>query len=125
MKKPLVLVGGGGHCKSVIEAAKLDGASPFREFFSIILPLIFPTIETFIITGFSTIFTHQMYLYSFYGKGAQASIATMGYYLFKNTQTASLAEYPLLATYGVVLTLVVAPLTFTARRLMDKFGPSF
>jgi ABC-type sugar transport system permease subunit len=109
--------------KSIIEAAKLDGASPFREFYSIILPLIFPTIETFIVTGIAGLFVNQMNLFSFYGRAAKTELITVGYYLFKSVDVASGAEYPLLATYGVALTLIAVPMTLGSRYLLEKFGP--
>ena len=109
--------------KSITEAAKLDGASPFREFFSIILPLIFPTVETFLVTGVAGIFVNQINLFSFYGRGAKADLMTIGYYLFKSVDTSTGAEYPLLATYGASLTLIAAPLTLLSRYLLEKFGP--
>ena len=109
--------------KSIMEAAKLDGASPFREFFSIILPLIFPTIETFLVTGIAGIFVNQINLFSFYGRGAKSSLITIGYYLFKSVDSTTGAEYPILATYGVILTLIATPLTLLSRYLLEKLGP--
>ena len=35
----------------VLEAADVDGAGPFTQFVKILLPSIFPTISTFLITG--------------------------------------------------------------------------
>ena len=37
--------------QEVIEAAKLDGVGVGRELFGIILPMIWPTISTLLITG--------------------------------------------------------------------------
>ncbi|MBR1974876.1 MAG: sugar ABC transporter permease [Clostridia bacterium] len=109
---------------SITEAAKLDGANPFVEFFYIILPLIFPTIQTFLVTGVAGIFINQINLVAFEGFGAEGQYMTVGYYLFKNTESATQYEYPLLATYGVALTLIAAPLTLLTRRALEKFGPS-
>ncbi len=109
---------------SISEAAKLDGANPFVEFFKIILPLIFPTIQTFVVTGVASIFVNQINLVAFEGLNTQGRYMTVGYYLFKNTEAATQYEYPLLATYGISLTLIAAPLTLLVRFLMDKFGPS-
>ncbi|MBP3422788.1 MAG: sugar ABC transporter permease [Clostridia bacterium] len=109
---------------SITEAARLDGANPFVEFFYIILPLIFPTIQTFIVTGVASMFVNQINLVAFEGLGAEGRYMTVGYYLFKNTEAATQYEYPLLATYGICLTLIAAPLTMFIRWAMEKFGPS-
>ena len=109
---------------SITEAARLDGAGPAREFFSIILPLIFPTLQTFLVAGVAGLFINQVNLLEFSGLWSEAKYMTVGYYLFKNAQSASSGELPLLATYGVSLTLIAAPLTLLTRKLLDKYGPS-
>ena len=109
---------------SITEAAKLDGANSFVEFFYIILPLIFPTIQTFVVTGVASLFVNQINLVAFEGLGAEGKYMTVGYYLFKNTEAATQYQYPLLATYGICLTLIAAPLTLFIRWAMEKFGPS-
>ena len=111
---------------SIIEAAKLDGANPFREFFSIILPLIFPTIQTFLITGVAALFVNQINMVAFSGLYAEMEIKTVGYYLFVEGEAAMdiPSRMPILATFSVLLTLIAAPITLISRWALDKFGPS-
>lgn len=109
---------------SITEAAKLDGAKPFREFFSITLPLIYPTIQTFLITGVANLFLNQINLVAFEGMDTLGRFMTVGYYLFRGVERATKAEFLLYATYGVSLTLIAAPLTLLTRWALDKFGPS-
>ena len=108
---------------SVVEYAKIDGANYFQEFIYIILPLIYPTIVTFIIIGLAGIFTNQMNLFSFYGKSAEIRFYTFGYYFYVKALKASASEYPYLASLGVIITLVIAPVTIVIRKLLEKFGP--
>lgn len=110
---------------SVIEAARLDGASTFREFFNIILPGIFPTITTFLVTGVTGIFLNQANLYSFYSYGADIRVYTLGYYLFVQVmgQNASLATYPYAAAAGITLTVIAVPLTMLMKYVLERFGP--
>lgn len=110
---------------SVIEAAKLDGASPLREFVSIILPLIYPTIVTFMVTNLAGLFTNQLNLHAFYGNSVESRYITIGFYLFRETNggTASYAQYPLLATYSILLTVIAVPLTLFGRKFLEKIGP--
>ena len=109
---------------SITEAAKLDGANPFVEFFQIILPLIFPTMQTFLVTGVASIFINQLNLVAFKGLQAKPEFVTVGYYLFKDAQAATQARMPVLATYGVCLTVIAVPLTLLTRWALEKFGPS-
>lgn len=109
---------------SITEAAKLDGANPFVEFFQIILPLIFPTIQTFLVTGVASIFINQLNLVAFKGLQAKPEFVTVGYYLFKDAQAATQARMPVLATYGVCLTVIAVPLTLLTRWALERFGPS-
>lgn len=109
---------------SVIEAAKIDGAGPIKEFINVVFPLIFPTFKTFFVNSIAIIFVSDMSLFSFFGTGAERYLWTFGYYLLRGARVATLSEYPFLAAIGVLLTIICVPLTFTIRNLLDKYGPS-
>jgi multiple sugar transport system permease protein len=108
---------------SLTEAAKMDGITPMREFWYITLPLIYPTLTTFLIVGVVGIFTNQLNLFSFYGPSAEYSVYTLGYFLFTRTQQGSLGAYPQLSAYGLLFTLIAAPLTLGIKTLLEKAGP--
>ena len=107
---------------SLIEYGKLEGITPLREFFSVILPLIYPTLETFLIIGISAVFTNQANLFTFYGENAPYSIQTIGYWLYKEVFTgkASMAQYPYLSAAGLVMTAITIPVVMTARHFLNK-----
>ncbi len=109
---------------SVSEAALLDGATPLKEFWYIDLPIIFPTISTFIIVGIAGICTNQMCLFSFFDTGADPKLWTLGYYLYRGIKGASMTEYPYLAALGVLFTVCVVPITLLARKLLDRLDPT-
>jgi ABC-type sugar transport system permease subunit len=108
---------------SVMEASVIDGAGELRQFFSIVLPLIYPTLSIFLINGIAVIFSSDMHLYAFFGGAADRSAWTFGYYLLRMTRDATMAEYPYPATVGIFLTVFSVPITFGARALLNKFGP--
>lgn len=110
--------------EAVMEAAKIDGAGSVTEFLKIVIPSIFPTLSTFIITGVAGLFIADMGLFSFFGTAAERYLWTFGYYLLRGQRMASLAEYPYLSAIGVSLTFVAVPLTFLVRHLLTKYGPS-
>lgn len=107
----------------VIEAGKLDGAVGFKEFWHIVLPLTFPTLSVFLVTGIATIFTNQYNLFLF---KINSKYDTLGYYLYilaGNTNGFE-REIPPVAALGLILTAIAVPLTFLVKYLLDKFGPS-
>lgn len=123
----LYLGGMNGINESVSESAQIDGAGYFSEFWRITLPMVFPTISTFIIVGIGSIFINQGNIYSFYGLGAEEYVQTIGYYLYKETTSNvmnSSVRYPSLSAFGLLLTLITVPIMYGARFLMNKFGPS-
>lgn len=110
---------------SVIESAQLDGANMFQELWYIVLPLIFPTLSTAIIVGFSQIFSTSGPLLEFYYLNPPLEVYNVGYYYFNIVKTApNNTVYPLLAAGGLVMTIVIAPLTHLLRHMLEKFGPS-
>lgn len=113
----------GNISPDIIEAGKLDGAVGIKEFWYLVLPLIYPTLSTFIVVGVSGLFMGQLNLFSFYG--ASAPIQTYGYWLYvKASHASSRAEYPVVSAIGVLLTCVAVPLTLIVKKLLEKFGPS-
>lgn len=109
--------------ESLPEAAKIDGASSFQEFFSITIPMIWPTLVTFLVVGVAGIFTNQIGLYAFFGGSADYSVYTFGYYLYRGTVEGTKASYPYLAAMGLVMTLFAVPLTYLLKFLLEHLGP--
>lgn len=112
-----------GISDSIIEAATLDGVTAMQEFGYIVFPMIFPTFATFFITSFATLFTNQMSVFSFSGAQADYSVYTIGYYLYKSVQTATMDQYPYLSAFGLVLTVIIIPICLLTKKALDKFGP--
>ena len=116
-----------GISPEIVEAAKIDGITPMKEFLLIDIPMIAPTISVFVVSSTATIFVNQMNLYSFYGAGASNySIWTIGYYIYRGMAApeTTLADYPFYAAFGLVLTLITIPITLLVRRLLLKKDPN-
>lgn len=112
---------------SIVEAAELDGCTPFKEFIFVIVPMIYPTITTFIVVNVATVFVQQMHLFSFYGPNASdgdPNITIFGYYLYKEAYGGSRVKFPRIATLGFYMTIVSIPATYLVKWLLEKFGPS-
>lgn len=110
----------------VLESAKIDGVSNmFQELWYIILPLIYPTLTTFLITGFAAIFSTSGPLLEFYYTDAPDYVSNMGYYFTKMILVdATEFSYPKYAAGGIILTIIVAPLTILLKWALEKFGPA-
>ena len=111
--------------ESLVEYAKLEGMSAFKEFFQITLPLIFPTLITFLVAGIAGIFTNQAQVFNFYGSSADYYLQTLGYNFFIRVASgdASLPNYPYAAAGGLVFTVIAVPLTLIIKRLLEKINP--
>ena len=122
----LLMYVGGMSCidDSVLESAQLEGVTPLQEFFRICLPLIYPTLSTFLVVNVAQIFSNQANVFSFFGDQAYERFYTIGYWLYVNAQRMSMTEAPKLSAMGMILTIIALPLTLLIRYLLEKFGPS-
>jgi ABC-type sugar transport system permease subunit len=110
----------------VIEAGKIDGVGPLREFFVLVLQLIAPTVSTFLIDGVAGLFTNEAQIYAFSGYWAKEEVQTLGYYLLVQVmgQNSTLVDYPYAAAAGLSLAFVAAPLTLLVRYVLEKVVPT-
>lgn len=105
------------------EATRLEGVTGIKEFIYVTFQMIYPTFSTFIITGVAGIFTNQFNLFSFFGEGS--TIQTFGYWIYvKSADVKSQSDYPVIASVGLILTLIALPLTMIVRKLLERIGPS-
>ena len=111
----------------IVEYGRLDGLTKFGEFIHITLPLIFPTISVFLVTGVIGLFNGSPDNLAFYGNDAPFYTWTFGYYFFKiiiGSGESALSMYPYASAAGLIFTLICAPLVYLVRYLLEKFGPS-
>ena len=106
--------------KDVLEYAKLDGCGWFRELIQIILPLIWPTMITFITLQFTGIFGASGPIFLFtQGKNGTYTIA---YWLFEKVYNMP-ANSPTLnygSAIGLFFTLIALPIVFLVRWGLGK-----
>ena len=111
---------------AVIEAGALDGVTPMKELWYIVIPEIIPTIGTFLVAGVAGAFINQANLFNFYGQTASSDNYTLGYYMFsmvqKNTDLGyGEAFYPYASAIGLCCTLVAVPPTLLLRKFFARF----
>lgn len=101
-----------------IEAAKLDGASEPRIFFSIVLPLISSTVTTMLTLALASVFSWCMPSMLFMRNDSGMNYTgTLGLSILRYT---SAKQYGTAAAYGLLLTLIGAPFTLAVRKLGKK-----
>jgi ABC-type sugar transport system permease subunit len=108
----------------MIESAKLDGASDLQQLWYILIPSIYPTITTFMVTGVAGILGTGGPLFAWYQYDAPNEVYFSGYYIFRQTMTGSQSAFPILAAVGIMFTLISAPITLLTKYLMERFGPN-
>ena len=110
---------------SITEAAELDGITFFKELWYITLPNVLSTITTFFVVGLTTFFTSDVGVYTFFAENAGPNIQTIGYYLKREIvrNTSNEAQWGYLSAFGLCCTLIVAPLSYTLRQILEKADP--
>lgn len=103
----------------ILEAAKLDGITPLKEFIHIILPMISGTLATIYIIGISGILSAGgATLFLTYG---EYGTMTLSFWIYKQMYTGG--GYGTSSALGILMTLVTIPLVYFTKWLTDKLIP--
>ncbi|MFQ7076732.1 MAG: ABC transporter permease subunit [Christensenellaceae bacterium] len=107
----------------ILESGKIDGVEGgLQEMFYLVLPMIFPTITTFLITGFSAFLSMSGPLVAFFKFNAPQSSYTLGYFFYIRWQPRPVRSCPYLAAGGLIATIIMAP--DLPLKWLEKYGPS-
>ena len=108
----------------LMEYSRFEGVGAFKEFTTIVIPMIFPTVITYIMAAIAGYFTNQSYFYAFYSTSLESRDYTLGYYFFVMVvRSNSYADFPYASAAGLVFTIVLVPITLTVKYLLEKYGP--
>ncbi|MBO4251669.1 MAG: sugar ABC transporter permease [Clostridia bacterium] len=111
---------------SITEAAELDGCGFYRELFTITLPLIMPTITTWITMIVTSVFGFfmQPMLLTEGARGTDNKFYTIPWQIFDQVQNgAAKSTIPAAATLGILLSLIIMPLVTLMRWIFKKLTP--
>lgn len=103
----------------VLESAEIDGASHIRQFFSIVIPMIWPTITTITISTVSGIF--GWYLPTALLTSGQNNTSTLGYIIFVNAQNPTGITLGIVYAMGVLIAIFGSIIMFSFKKLMEHF----
>lgn len=107
--------------QEVIESARLDGVRFWREFGSIILPMISPTVSTLIVTGSTAVLT--LFLQPMLLTGGQPANSTYTIAYMINDMVRSQGRINMAATLGVFFSLIGVPLILFLKWGVGKLLP--
>lgn len=107
-----------------IEAAALDGCPWYRELWSIIIPMVWPTISTTLILCITAMFNSTGPILLFAEAGQQIdrpATTTISFWIYRKTQNGIDLNYP--AAIGLFFTFVSIPVVFFVRWLFNRIDP--
>ena len=116
-----ILILGGAMSRlpeDVIEYGKLEGVKPLREMFTIVLPMIWPTISTLITLIMTGIFTASGPILLF-TEGAYKT-TTISYYIWTKVYGAPSGGYPVASAIGLFFTLIGLPIVLLTKWICTK-----
>lgn len=122
----MIMLSGAMHRipEDIFESARIDGVGFFREFFQIIVPLIWPTVTTMLIFGVAGMFSTSTASMLLAPGTPEAS--TIGWYITRYTMAAGnglgkeVYNYP--AAVGLVFTLIGTPLVLFTKWICEKIA---
>ena len=108
----------------VLEAARIDGAGSARELFTIITPMVWPTLSMTIILLMTGLFNSSGPILLFSEAGTVPggyNTTTLAFFIFQKTWTGGALEYP--AAIGIFFTLVSLPIVIIVSLVMRRLDP--
>ncbi len=113
----------------VLESGRLDGVGAAREFFSLILPLIWPTLSTIIVLQFTGILNSSGEIMLLVGDNQSFTLGahTLAHWIFSMVYSGGnhmQGQYSLVSAGGLTLTLITLPVILFVRWLLLEKIPS-
>ena len=102
----------------LIEAAKLDGITAFKEFIYLILPLVWSTLSTLLILNMTGLFAASGPILLF-TRGAYRT-TTIGYWIFDKVKYVGVSAYNEVAAAGLVFSCIGVPIIMFFKWLMER-----
>ena len=111
--------------KEISEASRLDGCGFFREMTHVTIPLIMPTITTWVMMIFAAVYSFfmQPMLILDYNTGVDNMFSTTPMQIFNLVADAGFDQQRLImaACLGIILTMIVLPINLIMRAVLTRF----
>ena len=106
----------------VLEAARLDGVKPAREFISLILPMIWPTLSTLLVLTCCGFLNSSGPILLLAPDSYSLGTTTINYWIFEKVYangSHGSGQYNLVSAAGLLLSAVAVPCVLGIRKLLD------
>lgn len=102
--------------EEIIESARLDGVNPYSEFFYIVFPMIWPTVQIILLQKVAGVLSADGPILLL--TGGSYDTYTIGYWYYDQVILSHSYEYP--SAVGLILTCIVAPMALLVKKLTNK-----
>lgn len=102
----------------ILESARLDGISPWKELIYMILPLIWSTMSTLLILNMTSLFLADGPILLF--TAGKYKTSTIGYWIFDKVAYQGVGAYNSVAAAGLVFTCIGAPIILFVKWLIER-----
>ncbi|MBO5480409.1 MAG: sugar ABC transporter permease [Clostridia bacterium] len=113
-----------GIDKEIIESARLDGCTSLQELWHIVLPMIFPTLTTYLVTGISGFLSNAGPVFLIWNYDAPTPVYNVGYFIFRRIMYDGAVWYGYVAALGLFCTFISIPITFGLKAFLEKVDPT-
>lgn len=107
-----------------IEASIIDGCGMWGEFWHVVLPHAYPTLSLGFIFGFSSMFTDDFGLYTYFGTSAPDDLWTLGYAHTIMAIGTNEYDVPFLSAWGLLESVIILPVTYFYKWIIGVISPS-
>ena len=104
----------------ILEAAKLEGCKPLREFISIVFPMIWPTFSTMFILAFTGLFSSSGPILLFGANSRSLQTTTISFWIFRMVYEGGVIGANAVSAAGLCFTVVAVPIILFVRWLAEK-----
>lgn len=122
----ILIIGGAieNLSEDVMEYARLEGVGMFREFFQIVIPMIWPTLSVGILGSLTTVFTMFIQVELLTGGGPDQSSKTIAFMINSLIKSAN-ANLEWGACVGICFTVIATPFIIGLRKILNKASEHF
>lgn len=104
--------------KELLESAKIDNCGYFKEFFHVVVPMIWPTVVTLVILGMTNVLT--LYLQPLFLTGGEGNTWTISLQIWDSVDTRNPKDLCEAAAKGLIFSAIWSPVILITRKLLSK-----